>query len=302
MIAVLVLPALVALAAGLATATRQRRLHPRLSARALAVAAAALGLAVVGAVGTVAVGFLSGIHLIQNNLAWCRSLARTHGRVPQPLGLLALVILVAMSAAGVAAWKRARCQLQGGAGDARSELEVVDEDRPDAYAVGGVGGRIVVTSGMLRLLDPAEQTVLFAHERAHLRHRHHRYATLAMVAAAAVPPLGFVTRRLRLALERWADEEAAIEVGDRRLVAQAIIRAALGRTDYSSPAAGGAASGISMLGVAGRVEALLLPAPEASGRPLSALAMVAFGTSAVIAGSALQVHHLVELGLHVCAL
>ncbi|MFP5318177.1 MAG: M48 family metalloprotease [Acidimicrobiia bacterium] len=302
MIAILVLPAVAALAVGLPTASRHRRLHPRLSARALAVAAAALGLAVIGAVGTVAVGFLAGIPWIQNNFAWCRSLARTHARVPQPVGLLALAILAVMSVAGVAAWRRARRELHGGAGDAGSDLEVLEEDRPDAYAMGGGGGRIVVTSGMLRLLDPAEQTVLFAHERAHLRHRHHRYATLAIVASAAVPPLGFVTRRLRLALERWADEEAAIEVGDRRLVARAIIRAALGRTDYTSPAAGGTASGLSTLGVAGRVEALLLPAPESLGRPLSALAVVAVGTVVAIAGSALQVHHLVELGLHVCAL
>lgn len=110
-------------------------------------------------------------------------------------------------------------------------IEVLKDDRPDAYVVGGPRARIVVTSGMLGLLEPAEREVLVAHERSHLRHRHDRYTTLALVAAAAVPPLGFVTSRLRLALERWADEDAAAEVGDRLLVARAIIRASLAVTD-----------------------------------------------------------------------
>ncbi len=168
-------------------------------------------------------------------------------------------------------------------------LRVVDDDRPDAYAVGGTAGHIVVTTGMLDLLGPTERTVLLAHERSHLRHRHHRYLTIARVVAAAAPPLGFLTRRLCLAIERWADEDAAREAGgDRRLVARTILRAALARTDYD----GRAVLGLGSLGVRARVDALLRPAPDRSLGPMAVLVAALGAVALVLAGSALQVHHL----------
>ena len=138
-------------------------------------------------------------------------------------------------------------------------LVVADWSAPMAVAVpGGTdAGHLLVTTGMLRLLDAAERRVVFAHERAHLRHHHHALVTAAAAAAAVNPLLIGMREAVAFLVERWADEEAAIAVGDRDLTAQAVARAALA-TAGSGPAAG--------LGIGGgasvhRVRALGEPAP-----------------------------------------
>lgn len=108
-------------------------------------------------------------------------------------------------------------------------LVVLAEESPEAYALPGRPGRVVVTSGMLRALDARERAVLFAHERAHLSGRHHWFIVVADVAAALHPALAALRSPLVYSLERWADEAAARALGDRRLVARAIARAALAR-------------------------------------------------------------------------
>ncbi|MET7527050.1 M56 family metallopeptidase [Streptomyces sp900116325] len=110
------------------------------------------------------------------------------------------------------------------------ELAVVRDSRPDAYALPGLPGspgRIVVTTGMLRALDPAERDALLAHERAHLAGRHHLFLAAAEVAALCHPALRSLRAPMGYALERCADEAAAVAVGDRRVAARAIGRAAL---------------------------------------------------------------------------
>ncbi|GGS04029.1 hypothetical protein Snoj_08980 [Streptomyces nojiriensis] len=123
-------------------------------------------------------------------------------------------------------WKQLRRARLLAAGS-RSELVVLEEEHPDAYALPGRPGRIVITSGMLRALSAAECEVLLAHERAHLRGRHHLLAAIVELAAHCHPGLRAVREPLRYALERSADESAAQAVGDRRLTARAIGRAAL---------------------------------------------------------------------------
>ncbi|WP_031515827.1 M56 family metallopeptidase [Streptomyces sp. NRRL F-5123] len=113
------------------------------------------------------------------------------------------------------------------AGSTGGDLTVLDDDGPDAYALPGRPGRVVVTTGMLRALDPAEREVLLAHERAHLAGRHHHFLTALAFAAACHPALRMLRAPLSYALERWADESAAAAVGDRRVAARAIGRAAL---------------------------------------------------------------------------
>ena len=93
----------------------------------------------------------------------------------------------------------------------------------------GVPGRVVVSTAMLRALLPDERAVLLAHESAHLRFGHHAYVALADLAAAANPSLRPVAQAVRDGVERWADEVAASELGDRRLAARALARAGLAR-------------------------------------------------------------------------
>ncbi|MEU2336243.1 M48 family metalloprotease [Streptomyces sp. NPDC006654] len=108
-----------------------------------------------------------------------------------------------------------------------TELVVAASKVPQAFAIPGRPGRILVTSAMLGALAPAERRVLLAHERAHLTHRHGSLVTAATLAVAANPLLGPVRSAVTFLVERWADEQAATAVGDRATTARALARAAL---------------------------------------------------------------------------
>ena len=165
-------------------------------------------------------------------------------------------------------------------------------DDATAFTVPGRPGYVVVSTGMLRRLDGEERRVLLAHERAHLEHHHHRYLCVAAVAAAAAPPLRPVFGRVRFATERWADETAALEVGDRRLVARTIARAALAQS---------ASPGLALAGhgVRARVDALLEEPSPPGVVQLATLAVVA-ATMAGVVSSVVQLHHVAALLAHLC--
>ncbi|WP_328472663.1 M56 family metallopeptidase [Actinoplanes sp. NBC_00393] len=107
------------------------------------------------------------------------------------------------------------------------DVVLLDEDRAEAFAVPGPAGRIVVTTGMRDALDDRQYAALLAHERAHLRGRHHRLVLLAHLSAAVHPVFRLLTRQVDYLVERAADERAATELDDRRTVARAIGTAAL---------------------------------------------------------------------------
>src|SRR6185437_3900031 len=159
-------------------------------------------------------------------------------------------------------------------------LVVLRDDEPDAFALPGVRGRVVVSTGMLRMLPPDERRVLLAHERAHLAHGHQIYVQLAGLAAAANPLLRPLAREVERGVERWADEVAAAEVGDRRLAARALARAASpadSRWGLALHAAGRPAA------VGARALALLQPPPRRRRWPAAALIAV---TLVAIGGAA----------------
>ncbi|MFF3841519.1 M56 family metallopeptidase [Streptomyces sp. NPDC001930] len=127
-------------------------------------------------------------------------------------------------------------------------------------------GRVVVSTGMLAGLAPAERRALFAHERAHLAGRHHRHLLAVHLAARANPFLRPLRTAVSYTAERWADEEAAAEVGSRRSVARAIGKAAL--LAPRAPAAGlPALTGGDAGPVPRRVAALMRPAPAGRAWP-----------------------------------
>ena len=113
---------------------------------------------------------------------------------------------------------------------AAEDLVILDSPLADAFAMPGLPGRVVVSTAMLRALPPDERAALLAHESAHLRFGHHAYVALADLAAAANPSSGRSRRSVREGVERWADEVAASELGDRRLAAKALARAGLARS------------------------------------------------------------------------
>ncbi|POX42413.1 peptidase M48 Ste24p [Streptomyces sp. Ru73] len=192
------------------------------------------------------------------------------------------------------AFRTARAE--AGVRPAAGDLCVVQSPHPDAYALPGRPHRIVVTTGMLRSLSAAERQALFAHERAHNRGGHHYFLAAADLAAHCHPALRATRDAIRLAAERAADEAAARTVGDRRLTAQAIGRAALatrqGRTERPSftPAA--------TAGPVPQRVAALLSAPRAP-RIASWVCLLLLACTAISATTAatgvLDFHHDVEV-------
>ncbi|MGW5599511.1 M56 family metallopeptidase [Streptomyces rochei] len=157
-------------------------------------------------------------------------------------------------------WVRRRAH-RALAGLPDTAVAVLPDEVPYAYALpGGRRDRVVVTTALLACLEPAERRALFAHERAHLAGRHHRFLLAVQLASRANPFLRPLRTTVTYAAERWADEEAAGAVGSRRVVAQAIGKAALVSRGVPVPTlAGMAAPGP----VPRRVAALLGPAPMA---------------------------------------
>jgi hypothetical protein len=121
---------------------------------------------------------------------------------------------------------------------------------------------------MLRALEPAEREALFAHERAHLTGRHHLFLRLSRLTQIVHPALRGLHEPLVYALERWADERAADAVGDRRLAARAVARAALAAKSVEGPAfRPGTVPGVASGPVPRRVAALLAgPGEDHEGR------------------------------------
>lgn len=194
---------------------------------------------------------------------WSAAVLHREGSPPVPLGIgLAVIVAILLGASAQQVIRSARAMASSraalrGYSDTGSNLVVVHDDDPAAYAV-GAAGRIVVSTGMLRALSTTERRVLLAHEAAHLRYRHYLFVQLTDLAAAANPLLRPVSGAVRSSIERWADEAAAAEVGDRRLAARGLARAALSKSTYQPV---GAVFGIADGDVAVRVRALLVPAP-----------------------------------------
>ncbi len=290
----LLLPMVVALTAGGGTRVIQERLRPRLGAFVLTAICLFCALSVLWATAALAFGYLVELPALAERVGWCRELLGTHDRVPPPLGIAALLALPLMLCRAVRAHRRHRAFLGGSV--PVGGVEVLACDEPIAYAVPGRPGHIVVSVGMLAELDHDERAVLFAHEQAHLDHRHDRFVGVASAAAAAVPVLQPLLRQVRYATERWADEVAARRLGDRRLVARAIARAALASHDAASPA-----FALAGLGVPDRVRALL---DDPCRRRRSTAAALPLGLAALVAsfaGSTVQLHHLVSYALHICS-
>ena len=105
------------------------------------------------------------------------------------------------------------------------ELVVVTDDTVSACALPGRPARIVVSQRMLSALSAPERTALFAHERSHLKHRHHLHRIAVALAAAANPLLYAVPRATAYAVERWADDDAARCGAGSQAVTSAICRA-----------------------------------------------------------------------------
>jgi len=280
------LPLPAALVLALIGARYARRLAPDLAVKLLTVTSLLIALSTGFALAVA--GFLAAAHIPSVAALGGWSTGDVPGGRAWEIVLEAAagVLVVALAAVSVRRFTVAGRQLAGAVGlcrsldDAGGNLTVVDDVTFDTYAMPGLPGRIVASRQMLQALSAAERRVLLAHETAHLDHRHHLYTQVADLAAAANPLLRPVARAVRAGIERWADEAAASEVGDRRLAAASLARAGVIRS-----AAGGRGSVVPPAALAGttsdlpvRVGALLVGPPRPHRLLLSSIVAVAVVT------------------------
>ncbi|NUR85131.1 MAG: M56 family metallopeptidase, partial [Nonomuraea sp.] len=131
-------------------------------------------------------------------------------------------------------------------------LVVVDDPAPEAFALPGLPGRVVVSTGMLHALDDGEHGILLAHERAHLAGHHYAFVAFAQFGAAANPLLRPLAAAVSYTIERWADECAATVAGDRRSVARTVGKAALAAHHAPGGRSGIPGAAMGVLGKLGR--------------------------------------------------
>lgn len=136
-----------------------------------------------------------------------------------------------------------------------SDIVVIDDPIPDAFAVAGGRGAVVISSGMQRLLTAAELRAVIAHERAHVRYRHSMWIQIAEWATQFNPLLRPTCGAVRHMAERHADEAAALL--DRQAAMRAVAHATLARSAADRPRSVGVAS--SGGDVVRRVQALSMP-------------------------------------------
>lgn len=275
-----------------------RRLPPAQATWLLSVGgvvAALSGLAVLAMLASTLLGQLPDL---ANEGHWSGSTLRQHAPADRDVGLAALLaLLLAVGATFVVGLRRGSTMLVAyrscrSLPAAAGDLVVIADAWAGALAVPGRPGRIVVAQSLLSALSAPERRALLAHERAHLKHGHHWHLITISLAVAANPLLTPLRGAATHAIERWADEEAAAEVGDRRQVASAVVRAALmtrRRPRAPMPRLAAAAHAVSE-----RVAALLSEAQEP--RPalllLAATLLLAGAAATVIVGK--ETEHLFE--------
>lgn len=283
----LAFPLLVSLAVAGAATGVHRRLPPRLAARFATIGLVVVALAALPTVLIVAIAYLAHVPMVGLGFQWCARVFGLHGSVPPWVGAPTTALAVA-GAIRTARLLREHRRLRL---DVPHPILVAESDRPYAVTMPGRAGQIVISTALFDLLDDDERSIVLAHERAHACCRHDRYLLVAELAAAALPPLRALARRVNYSIERWADEAAAAACGDRKLVAITLGKVAL-RTQPATVAS------FAGFGVAARMGALLAPpVPTPHRHHLVAL----WSTLVVATGfSIYQLHHVERLLTALC--
>ncbi|MEU9020157.1 M56 family metallopeptidase [Actinomadura sp. NPDC048394] len=166
-----------------------------------------------------------------------------------------------------------------------ADVLVLDHPVPVAYSLPARRRPIVVSTGAQEALTDAELGAVLAHERAHLRQRHHALLLMLDLVHALLPWLPTVRRakaRLPLLLEMAADDAAASVYGRRTLV-DALCRLS------AAPGAAGALGAAGESGPAALVERVLRLETSAPVRPRRSVRLAACAFAAVAVATPLLV-------------
>lgn len=284
----LLLPLVAALALAAAVTMIHRRLPPVLAARTVTVTIVVVAAAAVPTLWILSLGYLAHVPWFGSGLEWCAKTFGVHQRIPAWVGLPAVATAMTGALRTAKLWRTHR-RLRI---DRPGAIEIAGHPHAFAFTLPGRGGRVVLSSGLVDLLDDDEQAVVLDHENAHARHRHDRYLLVAQCAAATIPMLRPLTSRLQFSLERWADEAAVGQCGDRRFVARTLGKVAL---HSNAPIE---ALGFAGLGVPARVAALLSPPVPHPHKATEFVLWLAICSTAVLAG--FQIHHLAGVIAALC--
>ncbi len=142
---------------------------------------------------------------------------------------------------------------------------LVEHDQPASYCVACPHPTVVLTTGALQALHPAELTAVLAHERAHLAYHHHRLLALARIGQQVLPFLPIMREgaaQIGRLVEMHADDVAARTSPTRSLATALVVLAG------SAGAAGGPAPAVGLAAAATdavqRIGRLLDPAEPLS--------------------------------------
>lgn len=166
------------------------------------------------------------------------------GAVTTTISLAAIAVVSARTGWGIAATLRQAARHRSrqhqildlvACRDNESDVLILDHPAPAAFCLPGRSRSVVVTSTALALLNRDELAAVLAHERAHLRGRHHLLVALfqGMIHAfPGVPLFAWGHQQVRRLVELAADDRACRE-HQRSSVASAILLMA----DTAPPAA-----------------------------------------------------------------
>ena len=222
-------------------------------------------------------------------LTHCLMLVRTvstspHEAWPALAGAAAfLVVSGRIGWVGVQHWvgsatrRRAHAQALTLLGWTRADLgaTVVVHEACAAYCLPGRREFVVITTGALSALDEPQVSAVLAHERAHLRARHHLAISGAAVLHRALPfaPLLHAAAEAIPRLVEMAADDSAGARADRSRVASALVTLA----GAAAPAGGLAAGGPSAVARVRRLLAPSSPLPRtgSAGAVLAAILLLA---------------------------
>jgi Zn-dependent protease with chaperone function len=142
------------------------------------------------------------------------------------------------------------------------EVDLVESERPFAFTFGLLRPRAVVSSSLLRTLDPPQRDAVITHEAEHARRRDPLRQLAARLASIFLWPgvRRALLTELALSAEQACDEVAAGRTTDRLAVAQTIlaVERLVGASHRDTHRAG---AGIDGGSVGARVESLLAAPP-----------------------------------------
>ena len=254
------LPLVIALLATPGARLLSVRCEPRLATWLLTLSAMVLAAASTISLALLAVTGLLRVPVLAGLGRWSLGLSERKDPVELSVAALAgLLLALTLAAAARLLWIRCRslahAMVDAACLAAPDGFVIVDDPTPDAFALPGRPGRVVVSTGMLEVLDPGERDILLAHERTHLAEHHYVFVALAQLGAAINPLLRPLAAAVAYTVERWADEQATAITGDRRCVARTVGKAALASHRARSRVTGAA------LGILGRGGALRTAGP-----------------------------------------